>query len=55
VCGLVCAGNFLRGGQLGLGFGLVFGGFEAMQAGMWREPKLLIGHVAGKSLGNALR
>ena len=55
VCGLVGVGNFLRGGQLGLGFGLVFGGFEAVQTGMWREPKLMVGHVAGKSIGNAIR
>ena len=42
-------------GFTALGFGLVFGGFEAVQAGMWREPKLFAGHVFSKSLGNALR
>jgi len=37
------------------GFGLVFGGFEAAQAGMWREPKLMAQYVFSKSMTNALR
>ena len=55
ICGVVGISNFLRGGQLGAGFGLVYGCFEAVQSGMWREPRLFAGHVAGRSLGNALR
>ena len=48
-CAAVGLVNFLRGGQLGLGFGLVFGTYESVQSGLWREPRLMFGAVAGPS------
>ncbi len=32
--------NFMRGGQLGFGFGAVYGIWEGVQTGLWREPML---------------
>eukprot|EP00614_Pseudopedinella_elastica_P008151 CAMPEP_0172607060 /NCGR_PEP_ID=MMETSP1068-20121228/27283_1 /TAXON_ID=35684 /ORGANISM="Pseudopedinella elastica, Strain CCMP716" /LENGTH=202 /DNA_ID=CAMNT_0013409987 /DNA_START=135 /DNA_END=743 /DNA_ORIENTATION=+ len=53
VCGVIGFANAVHGAKLGGGFGLVFGTWDGVQAGLWRQPTLFVPHVVGRSLGSA--
>mmetsp|Transcript_36817 Transcript_36817/g.62573 ORF Transcript_36817/g.62573 Transcript_36817/m.62573 type:complete len:250 (-) Transcript_36817:151-900(-) len=55
LCGFVGGMNFLKGGQLGAGFGLVIGAYEGGTAGLWREPTRLLGFMGGRMMTNAFQ
>ena len=53
-CAITGVASFIRGGQLGMGFGFVMGAYEGFQLGLWREPHRLASLLGGKSFGQGI-